>query len=216
MGTLGGEQVEAIGRVLRAARNLHLRVDDVLFFVQLDADRVVIQPEPVDVERVITEVVEALADRPSPERVAFRVEIDPRARTIATDGTLLRRILFHLLGNAFKFTEEGTVRVSVAPGVRAEDVAIVVRDSGVGIPPDRQRAIFEAFVQADQSDARRFEGLGMGLALVQRAAQLLGGRVSVESIAGSGSEFTIDLPCALPIETTAATTTTFRSASVAS
>jgi len=203
MGALGGEQSEAIGRVLRAARNLHLRVDDVLFFVQLDADRVVVQPEPVDVDRVIAEVLEALSDRPSPERVTFRVDVDPRARVIATDGTLLRRILFHLLGNAFKFTEQGTVTVSVAPGPREEDVAIVVRDSGVGIPVERQRAIFDAFVQADQSDARRFEGLGMGLALVQRAAQLLGGRVSVESVSGSGSEFTIDLPCALPAEASA-------------
>jgi signal transduction histidine kinase len=109
----------------------------------------------------------------------------------------LRRILFHLLGNAFKFTERGTVHLTIGPGDRPEDAVVTVRDSGVGIPSERQRAIFDAFVQADQSDARRFDGLGMGLALVQRAAQLLGGHVSVESVQGKGSEFSVLLPGAV-------------------
>jgi signal transduction histidine kinase len=194
MGALSTDQVEATGRVLRAARNLHLRVDDILFFVQMDADGVVVRQEPVVVERVVDDVVAALADRPSPETVGLRVVIDPATRTISTDAALLRRILFHLLGNAFKFTERGHVVVTVRPGERPEDVAVFVRDSGVGIPTERLRAIFEAFVQADQTDARRFEGLGMGLALVQRAAQLLGGQVSVESAPGKGSEFSVLLP----------------------
>jgi signal transduction histidine kinase len=198
IGPLTAEQVESVGRVLRAARNLHLRVDDVLFFVQMDTDRVVVRPEPVLVERVVDDVVAALADRSSPETVGLRVLIDPAARLIATDAALLRRILFHLLGNAFKFTERGTVELVVRPAERAEDALVIVRDSGVGIPSDRLRAIFEAFVQADQTDARRFEGLGMGLALVQRAAQLLGGRVEVESVPGKGSEFTVVLPGAVP------------------
>jgi signal transduction histidine kinase len=202
IGALSTEQVESMGRVLRAARNLHLRVDDILFFVQMDADRVVVRPEPVQVDRVVDEIVAALADRPTPETVGLRVTIDPAARLIATDPALLRRILFHLLSNAFKFTERGTVTLTVRPGERPEDALIAVRDSGVGIPNERQRAIFDAFVQADQSDARRFDGLGMGLALVQRAAQLLGGRVSVESVPGKGSEFAVVLPGAVPADTT--------------
>jgi signal transduction histidine kinase len=198
IGTLSKDQVESVGRVMRAARNLHLRVDDILFFVQMDADRVVVRPEPVTVERVVDEVVAALGDRPSPEVVRLRVIIDPAARLIATDPALLRRILFHLLGNAFKFTERGIVHLEVRPADRDEDALVIVRDSGVGIPGERLRAIFDAFVQADQSDARRYEGLGMGLALVQRAAHLLGGRVSVESTPGQGSEFTVVLPGAVP------------------
>ena len=205
IGVLTKDQVEAVGRVLRAGRNLHLRVDDILFFVQMDADRVVVRPEPVTVERVVDDVVAALADRPSPEVVRLRVAIDPAARLIATDPALLRRILFHLLGNAFKFTERGTVQVTVRPADRPEDALVVVRDSGVGIPPERLRAIFDAFVQADQSDARRFDGLGMGLALVQRAAQLLGGHILVESAPGQGSEFTVVLPGAVPATTPVAT-----------
>jgi signal transduction histidine kinase len=205
IGTLSTEQVESMGRVLRAARNLHLRVDDILFFVQMDADRVVVHPEAVQVDRIVDEVVAALADRPSPETVGLRVVIDPAARLIATDVALLRRILFHLLGNAFKFTERGTVTLTVRPGTRPEDLLITIRDSGVGIPSERQRAIFDAFVQADQSDARRFDGLGMGLALVQRAAQLLGGQVSVESVPGKGSEFAVVLPGAVPAPTTSIT-----------
>jgi signal transduction histidine kinase len=206
IGAMTTDQVESIGRVLRAARNLHLRVDDVLFFVQMDADKVIVRPEPVLVERVVDEVVAALADRPSPETVGLRVAIDPVARTITTDQALLRRMLFHLLSNAFKFTERGNVQLSVRPAERAEDALVVVRDSGVGIPAERQRAIFEAFVQADQSDARRFDGLGMGLALVQRAAQLLGGQISLESVPGEGSEFTVVLPGAVAAPVADATT----------
>jgi signal transduction histidine kinase len=201
MGSLATDQVESIGRVLRAARNLHLRVDDILFFVQMDADSVVVRPEPVTVDRVVDEVVAALADRPSPDAVSLRITLDPATRVIATDAALLRRILFHLLGNAFKFTERGTVHLTIARGERPEDAVITVRDSGVGIPTERQRAIFEAFVQADQSDARRFDGLGMGLALVQRAVQLLGGRVAVESVPGKGSEFSVLLPGAVDAST---------------
>ncbi len=203
MGALSADQVESIGRVLRAARNLHLRVDDILFFVQADADRVVVRPEPVAVDRVVDEVVAALSDRPTPDAVSLRVAIDPAAQTIATDAALLRRILFHLLGNAFKFTERGAIHLTIGTGDRQEDAVITVRDSGVGIPTERQRAIFEAFVQADQSDARRFDGLGMGLALVQRAAQLLGGHVTVESVLGKGSEFSVVLPGAIDARPTA-------------
>jgi signal transduction histidine kinase len=207
MGAMAPEQIESVGRVLRAARNLHLRVDDILFFVQMDVDGVVVRPEPVGVERVVDEVVAALADRPSPEAVTLRIVIDPATRTIATDAALLRRILFHLLGNAFKFTERGTVDVTIGPGERPEDALVTVRDSGVGIPSERQRAIFEAFVQADQTDARRFDGLGMGLALVQRAAQLLGGRVTVDSVLGKGSAFSVLLPGAVDASTTTSATT---------
>ena len=128
------------------------------------------------------------------------LRIDPAARTIATDPSLARRILFHLLGNAFKFTERGTVELAITTGDRPEDARIVVRDSGVGIPAERLRVVFEAFVQADQTDARRFDGLGMGLALVHRATQLLGGQVTVDSVAGQGSEFTVVLPGAVVTE----------------
>jgi signal transduction histidine kinase len=96
----------------------------------------------------------------------------------------------------------GNVHLTIRPAERTEDVVVIVRDSGVGIPSERQRAIFDAFVQADQSDARRFEGLGMGLALVQRAAQLLGGQIAVESVPGQGSEFAVTLPGAVIPATT--------------
>jgi signal transduction histidine kinase len=196
VGSLEREQSEAVARVMRAARNLHLRVDDILFFIQMDTDRVTVRPEAVDVARLIDDVVAALPERPSSE-VPLEVAVHAHARIVGTDAALLRRMLFHLLGNAFKFTERGAVRLAVHPSERPEDVLIVVRDSGVGIPLDRQPAIFDAFVQVDGSDARRFEGLGMGLALVQRAAQLLGGHVTVRSTPAVGSEFTILLPSAL-------------------
>jgi signal transduction histidine kinase len=196
-GPITGEQTRLLDRVLGNTRNLNALIDDILFFVQLEADRVVVRREPVPIAEVVEEVVTTVSEREPRDRVAFRVEVQPSAATLNVDAALVRRILFHLLGNAFKFTEQGEVRVVVRRSGEQGAAVIVVRDTGVGIAPERLDELFQVFQQGDGSTTRRWNGLGMGLTLVQRCVQLLGGEVAVESTPNVGSEFRVHLPGAL-------------------
>ena len=143
-----------------------------------------------------------MADLPPPAeraRVPLRVAIAAEAASLRIDEALVRRLLFHLLSNAFKFTSEGEVTVAVRPGEELGSAVVAVRDTGVGIPPERVSELFELFAQGDGSATRRFTGLGMGLTLVKRCVRLLGGEVRVESQPGAGSEFQVRIPDALAV-----------------
>jgi signal transduction histidine kinase len=199
VGALAPEQLRLLERSLGSTKNLGHLIDDVLFFVQIEADTVLVRPEPLAVTEVIEDVLAALPERPDPAQVTFDVSIAPEAATVRSDAPLLRRILFHLLGNAFKFTAAGRIDVVVRGGSEAGEALIVVRDTGCGIPAERQGDVFEAFAQIDASDSRRHGGLGIGLALVQRAVRLLGGDVTLESEPGVGSEFRVVLPAAVGV-----------------
>jgi len=193
-GPVGAEQAALLDRVLANTRNLNTLIDDILFFVQMEADCVLVRRERVAVAELVEAVLASIPEPADHERVPLRVEVAPEAATIHTDAGLLRRLLFHLLSNAFKFTARGEVTVRVWPGDEQGTVVVVVRDTGVGIPPERVQDIFEMFAQADGSTTRRFSGLGIGLTLVQRCVRLLGGEVVVESRPDAGSEFRVRLP----------------------
>ncbi len=195
VGPLTADQGRLLERTLGSSRHLSLLVDDVLFFVQLESDAVLVRPEAIDFRELVSEVLAAFPDRT--ERVPLELQIAADATVLGTDRALLRRILFHLLGNAFKFTSAGKVTVVATSGADTDDAVLTVRDTGIGVPADRQDDIFEAFAQVDGSDTRRFGGMGMGLALVRRATRLLGGDVTVRSRPGVGSEFRVHLPGAL-------------------
>ena len=148
------------------------------------------------------------ATRPRPAGCPSTSQLDPRlARSIVTDPKRLQQVLKNLLSNAFKFTEQGGVRLKVslrrgrlehrttrsssrAPAV----VAFEVSDTGIGIPPEKQRIIFEAFQQADAGTSRKYGGTGLGLAISRELANLLGGEIQLRSTPGVGSTFTLYLP----------------------
>jgi signal transduction histidine kinase len=152
--------------------------------------------EPVNRERV---VVEALCLRLEGDvqpliqpGVALQWRVDLGTASIVTDEVKLRTILKNLVVNALKFTSQGFVEVRAETD---EDVLVLsVRDTGIGIAPEHQSMIFDMFRQVDGTSTRRFSGVGLGLHIVQRLARLLGGTVTVASVPGEGSTFTVRLP----------------------
>jgi signal transduction histidine kinase len=199
-GPLADEQTALLDRVLSNTRNLNTLIDDILFFVQLEADRILVHRQRVGVAALIDDVMGSLTESAHRAEVALRVDIEPRAVTLSVDAALLRRLVFHLLGNAFKFTEQGEVVVSLRPGQERDAALLSVRDTGVGIAPERLSELFELFAQGDSSSTRRHGGLGMGLTIVQRCVRLLRGEMVVESQPGQGSEFRVYLPGVLRAE----------------
>jgi signal transduction histidine kinase len=194
VGPVTDDQANVLDRVLSNTRNLNALIDDILFFTQLESDRMLVRSQQVAIATLIDEALEALPGRPPADQVRLVIEIEPAAATWRVDGAIARRILFHLLSNAFKFTTTGCVRVRAEPGEERGRATISVSDTGVGMPPERIDELFEIFAQADSSTTRRYNGLGMGLTLVQRCARLLGGEVMVESQLEKGSTFRITLP----------------------
>jgi len=194
VGPLTEEQTTMLRRVMVSTRHLHQLIDDMLFFVQLDTTQGPLRRDELSLDDLAREVAASLPERYQRSEAALRLEIDPRVSRVRCDRALLKRVLFHLLANGFKFTAAGEVSLTALPWEARNGVAIVVRDTGVGISEGRLDEIFQVFCQLDMSSTRRFSGLGLGLALVQRCVHMLGGEVKVRSAVGEGSEFTVLLP----------------------
>ena len=128
----------------------------------------------------------------SAKRLQLEVQTSGTDLTLRTDGKRLRQILLNLLGNSIKFTATGSVRLYVDG--RSDSVAFMVRDTGIGIAPENQARVFEAFWQVQQSRTRTVQGTGLGLALCQRLTHLLGGTLTLESELGKGTTVTVVLP----------------------
>ena len=201
VGPISDEQGVLLDRVASSTRNLNWLIDDILFFVQVEADRVLIRRERVPARGLVEQVMTELPENPERERLPLRVDVAPGAALLHVDSSLVRRLLFHLLGNAFKFTSKGEVKVAICTGDEIGSIVVSVRDTGIGIPPEKVDDIFELFAQGDSSPTRRYNGLGMGLTIVQRCVRLLGGDVTVESTPGVGSDFRVRIPDALVVVT---------------
>ena len=145
-------------------------------------------------DRIVSvRVVVAAPHRSSNNGNAFNVRLDITIPgVIRSDQLRLRQILLNLLGNAAKFTRDGAITLSAARA--GERVRFVVRDTGIGMTADDLGRIFDAFQQVDDSTTRRFGGTGLGLTISQRLARLMGGEITVDSVLGEGSRFTLDLP----------------------
>jgi HAMP domain-containing protein/CheY-like chemotaxis protein/signal transduction histidine kinase len=205
-GNLSGRQVEFARTIHGAGSDLLNLISDILDLSKIESGTV-----SVDAEEITLRLLEESVTRPfrhEAERrgLSFDVDIAPELRSITTDSKRLQQVLKNLLSNAIKFTEHGGVRMRVQSATSgwtpthpvlataATVVAFEVTDTGIGIPPEKQRIIFEAFQQADASTNRRYGGTGLGLAISRELANLLGGEIHLRSKAEEGSTFTLYLP----------------------
>ena len=202
---LDAEQAEYLGSVRSSAEVLLATINDVLDFSKVEAGRLEVDHGPVDLRRVVESSLDVVAPLASQKRIdlVYDVAEDVPAEVL-TDGHRLGQVLVNLLTNAVKFTETGEVRLLVttqaAQGepLGSEDgatrVHFAVQDTGIGIPEDARRSLFDSFTQVDASTSRPFGGTGLGLAISQRIVGLLGGAVTVCSEVGVGSTFAFSIP----------------------
>lgn len=193
-GTLTDEQVRYAATIHAANTDLLNLINDILDLSKIEAGHLAIEPEPVELDAFVTRLRQMFGPIGEHKGVAFRVERMPGLPdAIVTDGQRLQQVLKNLLSNAFKFTERGSVTLALlAQGDDA--VRFEVRDTGIGIPRDKQQVIFEAFQQADGTTSRRFGGTGLGLSISRELARLLGGAIAVASEPGEGSVFSLTIP----------------------
>ncbi|HEY2434072.1 MAG TPA: response regulator [Vicinamibacterales bacterium] len=195
-GNLTDEQVRFAQTISSAGNDLLALINDILDLSKIEAGKVDVSPAPVSIAAATDALVKGLQPIAQEKRLGFSTVIEPGTPDrIETDSQRLGQILRNLLSNALKFTERGEVRLQVGPS-GSTGVSFTVRDTGIGIAPDQQDFIFEAFRQADGSTHRKYGGTGLGLSISRDLARLLGGDITLESTAGVGSAFTLTLPMA--------------------
>ena len=187
------EALKVLNHTRQSAEHLMTVINDILDYSQLQAGRLIIQPEDFELRRVVEHAFELFSPRVNSMELDYRLEVDATLpQWVHTDRHRLMQVLVNLLGNALKFTHEGSVvlRVKWAP----PNVLFEVEDTGIGIAKDRQAKIFQRFSQADGDIHAIYGGNGLGLAISQKLTDLLGGQMGFESELGKGSRFWLRLP----------------------
>jgi len=190
---LTSEQRDYLGMVKASADTLLTVLNDVLDLSKIEAGRLDLDPIPFKLRDSLDDTLKLLALRADQKGIELTCDIHPEVpEIVVADPTRLRQIITNLVGNAIKFTTRGEVELEVSVESRTRDQAqlhFAVRDTGIGIAPEKQRIIFEAFAQADGSTTRTFGGTGLGLTISSRLVSMMGGRMWVESELGKGSRF---------------------------
>jgi signal transduction histidine kinase/DNA-binding response OmpR family regulator len=196
---LDREQREYLETVKASADSLLEIIDDILDFSKIEAGKFIINSTETNLGLGLESMVRTIAVRAHQKNLELLVDIDPRLPDcLLMDFPRVRQILVNLLGNAIKFTAHGEVVLGAAAATQSDgtvELEFSVRDTGIGIPPEKQTAIFDAFVQADSSTSRRFGGTGLGLAICSQLLKLMNSSIKLESKRDHGSCFSFRLKC---------------------
>jgi signal transduction histidine kinase len=191
-GQISALQRENLQDLLHNAERLLNQIDSLLDFAKIEAGKLEVRVEPLEVDEVIQGAISTIESTLNGGSVRIVREIAPGISALNTDREKLRQIILNLLGNAVKFTERGEIKISACQ--QNGSLKLVVSDTGIGIEKKDLDQIFEKFHQGDLSATKKYRGTGLGLAIVKRFVELLGGEVAVESEVGKGSVFTVTLP----------------------
>jgi PAS domain S-box-containing protein len=188
---------------------LHI-INDILDFSKIEAGNLELEEIPFDLAGLVDSAVRLLAPRASERGVELLYDLSPTLpRMVRGDPSRLRQVLTNLVSNAVKFTHEGEIVVTASSVSGSNDTTVIafsVRDTGIGIPPDKLESIFGEFSQADVSTTRRYGGTGLGLAIARKITRVMGGELKVSSEEGQGSEFAFAIPLAVESDTEAIVT----------
>lgn len=193
-GPVTDRQKEAQQAIKRSARSLLALIDDLLELSRADAGKMTFTPSEVDLAGLLPSVLATLQWMKGTKRHHLELDMEPDLPKIITDRGKLNQVLINLLANAVKFTPDGGTITLRARASGPDTLVFLVEDTGIGIPPAEIDRIFDAFHQVDATAEREYGGAGLGLSLVKRLVDLMGGRVTVQSVEGKGSTFTVTLP----------------------
>ena len=195
------EFIPDLEKISNASKHLLSLINDVLDLSKIEADKVDIYPEPIDIDQLLEEIKATVVPMVAANDNTLTVRFEGSKKNIVTDVTKLRQVTLNLLSNAAKFTKDGSVTLNVShydrDGSSWLDLAVI--DTGIGMSEEHLERVFQPFTQADASTTRRFGGTGLGLAISKRFCELMGGTIHVTSEEGKGSIFTISIPANLTV-----------------
>jgi PAS domain S-box-containing protein len=195
--SLTPEQTTYVKAVKTSGDTLLLLIEDILDFSKIEAGKFDLEARPFALVTLVEELVELLAPRAQAKGLEIAYYVDERLpESVVGDAARLRQVLLNLAGNAIKFTEQGGLAVIVEPGAASDEIAFLVRDTGIGIAAEQQERIFLEFEQVDGGASRKFAGTGLGLSISRRIIERMGGRIGVESAPGAGATFHVTLTLA--------------------
>lgn len=196
---LSADQHHLVRSLLESGQSLLTILNDILDYTKFSSGEFALDPAEVYLPEYIDRIMAVFWTTARDKRLAFGLQVDPQApHCIDIDGHRLQQVLTNLLSNAIKFTSAGEVTLALRYNRPAQRLSFAVRDSGIGIAKEAQDKLFERFFQASNDTSRQFGGTGLGLAISKLLTEKLGGELRVDSSAGNGSTFTVDLPAAAP------------------
>lgn len=192
-GSASDRQLDMIRRVLTNGQHLLELISDILDLSKIEAGRLDLRVEPLDLQELTLTTVEGLQSLADQKQLELKIDISLSDTKISNDSNRLRQVITNLLSNAIKFTDQGFVSIT-AQAVSPDTIKITVADSGIGIAAPNLPHIFDAFHQVDQSISRNYQGTGLGLSITHLLLDMMGGSISVDSKVGQGSQFSVQVP----------------------